>query len=193
MWRWWHVTTTFECGSDCHRHFSKCNLNFFSENCRHQWPFPGVIVLKNHFAPGLRPEPHWGSLRRSPDFYRWRGWGLEGTRCPILKSFLPWPRMSPYTRPYADLELQPASLACPLPCHHHFYTPFTRYNRLSNRLYSRLENRPVGCLFTRCSRLFNRLYNWTAGCTTGFTTGWMFVYTVQPVVQPVVKPVWQPV
>jgi len=71
-----------------------------------------------------------------------------------------------------------------------YYTPFTRYNRLSNRLYNRLSNRfwqpvvkPVvqpdwqsaGCLFTQCSRLSIRLYNWTAGCQTGLTTGWMFV------------------
>jgi len=97
---------------------------------------------------------------------------LEGTRCPILKSFLPWPRMSPYTRPYADLELRPAGLACPLPCHHHFYTPFTRYNRLSNRLYSRLDNRLDVCLHD------------AAGCSTGCTIE-------QPVVQPVSQP--QPV
>jgi len=38
-------------------------------------------------------------------------------------------------------------------------TQFTRYNRLSNRLYK-----------------------------TELTSGWMFVYTIQPVVQPVVKP-----
>jgi len=65
---------------------------------------------------------------------------------------------------------------------------------------------PLGCLLTRCSRLFNQLFSQfdnrlysvnrprlhdTAGCQTGWTTGWMFVYTMQPVVQPVVQPVWQ--
>jgi len=61
------------------------------------------------------------------------------------------------------------------------YTPFTRYNRLSNLLYNRLDNRlhrvnkhPTGC---------------TTGLTTGVTTGWMFVYTIQPFVQGVVRPV----
>jgi len=34
------------------------------------------------------------------------------------------------------------------------YTPFTRYIRLSNRLYNRFDNR----LYTRYSRLSNRLY-----------------------------------
>ena len=53
----------------------------------------------------------------------------------------------------------------------HSYTPFTQYNRLSNRLYNRFDNwlyraneHPIGC-----------------------QTGWMFVYMIQPVVKPVVK------
>jgi len=59
-------------------------------------------------------------------------------------------------------------------------TPFTRYNRLSNRLYNRFDN---------------RLYyvnKHPTGCQTGLTTGWMFVYTIQPVVKRVWQPVWQP-
>ena len=36
-----------------------------------------------------------------------------------------------------------------------FNTPFTRYNRLSNRLHNRFDNR----LYTRYSRLSNRLSN----------------------------------
>jgi len=47
------------------------------------------------------------------------------------------------------------------------YTPFTRYNQLSNRC--------------------------TTGLTTGLTTGWMFLYMIKPVVQPVIKAVWQTV
>jgi len=74
--------------------------------------------------------------------------------------------------------------------------PVASCKRTSNRVGKPVVQsswQPVGCLFTRYSRLSNRLYNWTAGCTTGFTTGWMFVYTTQPVVQRVVKPVWQQV
>jgi len=59
-----------------------------------------------------------------------------------------------------------------------FYTPFTRYNRLSRRLYNRFDNRlytrysclsnrpavkrvwqPVECLYTRYNRLSNRFDN----------------------------------
>ena len=59
-----------------------------------------------------------------------------------------------------------------------YQTPFTRYKRLSNRLYNRFDKhglttgwtnscsfntvtnwQPVGCLFTRYSRLSIRLYN----------------------------------
>jgi len=58
------------------------------------------------------------------------------------------------------------------------YTPFTRYNRLSNRLYNRFDNR----LYTRYSRLSIRLSNGfdnqlnvcihdTTGCQGGLTTG----------------------
>jgi len=57
-------------------------------------------------------------------------------------------------------------------------TPFTRYNRLLNRLYNRFDNR----LYTRYSRLSNRLSNGydnrlnvcihdRTGCQTGLTTG----------------------
>jgi len=47
-------------------------------------------------------------------------------------------------------------------------TPFTRYNRLSIRLYNRFDN-------------------------TGLTTGCIVLTNIQPVVKPVVKRVWQPV
>ena len=61
------------------------------------------------------------------------------------------------------------------------YTPFTRYNRLSNRLYDRFNNRlcrvnkhPTGC---------------EKGCQTGLTTSLTTVLNEQPLfVQPVVKP-----
>ena len=94
--------------------------------------------------------------------------------------------------------------------------PFTRYNLLSNRLYTRynrlsnpLSNRlynpvwqPVERTAVRSTRLSNWLSNpFDNGCqtgcqtrlTTGMTTGWMFVYTIQPVVKPDVQLVWQPV
>jgi len=61
-------------------------------------------------------------------------------------------------------------------------TPFTRYNRLSHRLY------PVWqpCWTNNCS--FNRLSNRVVQPV------WQpAVYTIQPVVKPVVKRVWQPV
>ena len=48
----------------------------------------------------------------------------------------------------------------------HSNTPFTRYNRLSNRLYNRLDNR------------LYRVYKHPTGCQPA---GWMFVYTIQPV------------
>jgi len=74
---------------------------------------------------------------------------------------------------------------------------FTRYKRLSKRLYNPFDNRlneqPVvkpGCsaglttgLTTGC------IHDATCGqtgCQTGLTTGWMFLYAIQPVV----KPVW---
>ena len=73
-------------------------------------------------------------------------------------------------------------------------TPFTRYNRLSNRLYNRIDNRlyrvnkhptgcqPVECLYTRYNRLSNRfdnrfdnrlyrVYKHLPGCQTGLITG----------------------
>ena len=62
-------------------------------------------------------------------------------------------------------------------------TPYTRYNRLSNRLLSN----PL------YNRFDNRLYHVNkhpTGCQTGLTTGWMFVYTIQPVVKPVWQPCW---
>jgi len=52
---------------------------------------------------------------------------------------------------------------------------------------------PVGCLFTRCSRLSNRLYNRTAACQTGLITGFTTGCIVYTNIQPVVKPDWQQV
>jgi len=55
-------------------------------------------------------------------------------------------------------------------------TPFTRYNRLSNRfdnMLYRVNKHPTGC--RTCL---------TTGCRTCWTTGWMFVYTIQLVVKP---------
>jgi len=65
-------------------------------------------------------------------------------------------------------------IAVSVTCH----TPFTRYNRLSTRLYNRIDNR----LYTRYSWLSNRLSNGldnrlnvciydTTGCQTGLRTG----------------------
>jgi len=77
------------------------------------------------------------------------------------------------------------------------YKPFTRYNRLSNRLYNRFDN---GLYRVKSNRLSNRFDNWldvclhdTAGCqtgsTTGLTTGLTTVLNEQPLfVQAVVKP-----
>jgi len=85
---------------------------------------------------------------------------------------------------------------------------FTRYSRLSNRLYNPFDNR----LYTRYSRLSNRLLNGfdnrlnvcihdTTGCqsglTTGLTTGLTIGLTTGCIVYTniytVVKPVWQPI
>jgi len=62
--------------------------------------------------------------------------------------------------------------------HIYYYTQFTRYNRLLNRLYNQFDNRlyRVNKHPTCCE----------TGCQTGLTTGWMFVITIQPVVKPVV-------
>jgi len=79
---------------------------------------------------------------------------------------------------------------------------YTRYSRLSNRLYrvNGLKHstgcqtglatgcsivQPVGQPAASCKQTSNRL----SGCTTGLTIGWMFVY----IMQPVAKQVWQPV
>ena len=54
--------------------------------------------------------------------------------------------------------------------HHLFtvcHTPFTRYNRLSNRLYNRLSNR----LYNRFDNRLYCVYKHLTGCQTGFTTG----------------------
>jgi len=75
------------------------------------------------------------------------------------------------------------------------YTPFTRYNRLSNRFDNRFDNRvertatviSTGCETGLYSRFVNRLY--TPYCRLSNRTGWMFLYTIQPVV----TPVWQQV
>jgi len=97
------------------------------------------------------------------------------------------------------------------------YTPFTRYNRLSNRLYNRFDNRlyrvnkhPTGCqngcqpvwqpCWTNSHCSFNRLSNrvvqpvWQLAVykiqlVVKPAVKRMFVYTIQPVV----KTVWQPV
>ena len=94
------------------------------------------------------------------------------------------------------------------------YTPFTRYNRLSDRLHNRSDNRLYHTgLTTGLTTVLNEqplfvqpvvkpgsttglttgCIHDTAGChtscQTGLTTGWMFVYTIQLVV----KPLWQPV
>jgi len=65
------------------------------------------------------------------------------------------------------------------------FTPFTRYNRLSIRLYNRFDNRlyrvnkhPTGCQ-TGCQNRFDNRVERTA----------LFV---QPVVKPSCTPVWQP-
>jgi len=85
------------------------------------------------------------------------------------------------------------------------YTPFTRYNQLSNRLWNRCVWQPVECSYTRYSRLSNGFDNQfdnrvertdcsfnmvvkpvvQPALTTGFTT----MLNEQPLfVQPVVKP-----
>ena len=69
-------------------------------------------------------------------------------------------------------------------------TPFTRYNRLSNRLYNRFDNRlyrvnkhPTGCQtgyqtgLTTGNRLY-RVYKHLPGCQTGMTTGLTTGYIV---------------
>ena len=47
---------------------------------------------------------------------------------------------------------------------HISYTPFTRYNRLSKRLYNQFDNR------------LYRVNKRPTGCQTFLTTGWTFVY-----------------
>jgi len=59
---------------------------------------------------------------------------------------------------------------------HNSNTPFTRYNRLSNRLYNRTDNR------------LYRVNKHPTGCQTGLTTGLTTVLNEQLFVQPVVKP-----
>jgi len=62
-------------------------------------------------------------------------------------------------------------------------TPFTRYNRLSIRLYNRFDNHVERTATVR-----------STGCQTSLIPVWQpAVYTIQPVVKPVVKRVWQPV
>ena len=93
--------------------------------------------------------------------------------------------------------------------------PFTRYNRLSNRLYNRFDNRmyrvnkhPTGCqsgcqsvLTTGWTTvLSNRVVQpvWQPAYTrysrlSNRLSSWMFVYTIQPVIKLVWQPVWQQV
>jgi len=69
-----------------------------------------------------------------------------------------------------------------------FWTPFTRYNLLSNRLWNPFDNRLNVCMHsttgcqTRCQ----------TGLATGRTTG-CIACTYCTNIQPVVKPIWQPV
>ena len=57
-------------------------------------------------------------------------------------------------------------------------TPFTRYNRLSNRFYNRFDNRlyrvnkhPTGCQTGCTTDLTTGCIHDTTGCQTGLTTG----------------------
>ena len=95
-------------------------------------------------------------------------------------------------------------------------TPFTRYNRLSNRLYNRFDNRlyrvnkhPTGCqpgcqtgLITGLTTVLNELLFVQHGCQSelynrfdkhGLTTGCIVYTNIYPVVKPVWQPVWQQV
>jgi len=56
-------------------------------------------------------------------------------------------------------------------------TPFTRNNRLSNRVIQLVWQPAV----------------YTIQPVVKAVAGWMFVYTIQPFVKPVWQPVWQPV
>ena len=89
--------------------------------------------------------------------------------------------------------------------------PFTRYNRLSNRLYNQFDNRlyrvnkhPTGCqtgcqtgLTTGLTTVLNeQLFVQPVvnlGCTTGLTTGLTTGCIVYTNIYRVVKPVWQQV
>jgi len=101
------------------------------------------------------------------------------------------------------------------------YTPFTRYNWLSNRMYNRFDNRlycvnkhPNGwqpvwqpcwtnshCSWTNSHCSFNRLSNpvsqpcWTNSCSFNRLSNRVVQLVWQAAVytiQPLVKPVWQP-
>ena len=82
-------------------------------------------------------------------------------------------------------------------------TPFTRYNRLSNRFDNGVERtatvratllneqplfvQPVvtpGCTTGLTTGCIHDTAGCQTCCQTGLTTGWMFVYTIQPVVKP---------
>jgi len=54
-----------------------------------------------------------------------------------------------------------------------WWTPFTRYNRLLNRLNNRLFNRWV-VWQPRLNNRLHRVNEHSTGCQTGWTAGWMF-------------------
>ena len=68
-----------------------------TEKCRAWWLLSNLTyVHKIHFRPGLSPEPHWGSLRRSPEPVVKIGcWGPRGTFTPIF--CLPCPLPSAFS------------------------------------------------------------------------------------------------
>jgi len=109
----------------------------------------------------------------------WPSAGLVHYICTFSGALTPW-------RNFDARKNYFASKSCVLPYWQH-YTPFTRYNRLSNRLYSRFDNwlyrvnkHPTGCQTGH--RLDVCLHD-TAGCQTVLTTGMTTVLNEQPAVR----------
>ena len=132
----------------------------------------------------------------------YKGLGKGYVFCPLAQNFL---LVGPYFQRINFGPLWPLPLAlivwgCGV-CN----TPFTRYSRLSSRLYNRFDNRlyrinihPSGCqtgcqTCTTGTRFDNRFDNPlttgcihdTAGCQAGLTTGCIVYTNIQPVVKPV--------
>jgi len=90
MWKIWKIGQFWPGAVLCWGRGGMCSqIHLLSPNSKASWPFWrdfwGPKMLQNPNFPGLRPEPRWGSLQRSPDLIT----DGEGARCTTPKNPIP--------------------------------------------------------------------------------------------------------